>query len=119
MRNNQPNVTQGGRAPNQGGGGAPAPPAPNATVPPVNGGLTATGQAWTGGSRDPALQALVTGPRTPMCICSDNLNHHVWSRCEKGIDEEWRIKLNDTLPLSTCELIIHDGLKDIGVDSVF
>ena len=29
------------------------------------------------------------------------------------------MKLSNTLPLSTCEPIIHDGLKDVGVDSVF
>ena len=84
---------------------------------PVNGGVTAGGQVWTGGSRDPANRA--TGPRTPMCCRAENINHRVWARCEKGVDEAWQLKLSNTLPLSTCEPIIHDGLKDVGVDAVF
>ena len=86
---------------------------------PVNGGVMASGQVWTGGSGDPAARALITGPRTPMCCRSDTINHRVWTRCEKGVDEAWQVKLSNTLPLSTCEPIIHDGLKDVGVDSVF
>ena len=64
-------------------------------------------------------RALITGPRSPMCIRSDSLNYRVWARCEKGVQEGWQIKLNSTLPLSTCEPVVHDGLKDVGVDSVF
>ena len=97
---------------------AAAPNQANVAAPnPVNGGVTAGGQVWTGGSRDPANRA--TGPRTPMCCRAENINHRVWARCEKGVDEAWQLKLSNTLPLSTCEPIIHDGLKDVGVDSVF
>ena len=116
---------QGGGGPNPGGGANVAPNAavvaPNAAVviPPVNGGVTATGQAWTGGSRDPVERALITNPRSPLCIRSDSLNYRVWARCEKGVEEGWMIKLNNTLPLTTCEPIIHDGLKDVSADSVF
>ena len=93
--------------------------APVNVIAPVNGGVTTSGLAWTGGSRDPAIRALLNGPRTPMCCRSDTINRHVWTRCEKGVDDEWKIKLNNTLPLSTCEPIIHGGLQDVGVDSVF
>ena len=106
---NQANVAAGA-APNQA----------NVAAAPVNGGITATGQVWTGGSGDPAARALPNrGPRTPMCNRSDAINHRVWARCEKGVDEAWQVKLSNTLPLSTCEPIIHGGLKDVGVDSVF
>ena len=80
--------------PGGGGGGQNVPPvaAPNQAnvAVPVNGGTTAAGQVWTGGSRDPAARA--TGPRTPMCNRSDSINHRVWARCEKGVDEAWQVK---------------------------
>ena len=86
--------------PGGGGGGQNVPPvaAPNQAnvAVPVNGGITATGQVWTGRSGDPAAQALLTGPRTPMCCRSDSINHRVWTRCEKGVDESWQVKLSNT-----------------------
>ena len=83
-------------APNQ--ANVAAPNQANAAAP-VNGGVTASGQVWTGGSRDPANRA--TGPRTPMCCRSDTINHRVWTRCEKGVDEAWQLKLSNTCLLYT------------------
>lgn len=114
--NNQQN--QGGGLPPGGQPGGVVNVA-NVVAAPVNGGITLSGMVWTGGSRDPLVRALLNGPRSPYCCRSDSLNHKVWMRCEKGVDDEWQVKLNSTMPLSTCEPIIHDGLKDVGVDSVF
>ena len=115
-----------GQNPGSGVVSAPAPaaaPAANITAPvvtiPVNGGINAAGQVWTGGPRNPALRSLFTNARSPMCYRSTALNHRIWARCEKGVEDCWQIKLSNTLPLSTCEPIVHDGLKDVGVDAVF
>lgn len=111
---------------NVAGAAAAAPPnqgvvAPPNAVAPVNGGVTATGTIWTGGPADPALRALPRNqtPRSPLCCRSETTNRHVWNRCEKGVDEEWTIKMNNTTPLATCEPVIHGDLKNVGVDSVF
>ena len=118
MSINQQNVAGGGVFPNQGGGGAVPPPN---VVAPVNGGVTEIGTIWTGGPRDPALRALPRNktPRSPMCCRSKTINHRIWTRCEKEVDEVWKIKLNNTTPLATCEPVVHSDLKNVGVDSVF
>lgn len=101
---------------NQAGGGNNA---GNTVVVPKHGGLTTTGIAWTGGSRDPAIRVYLTSYRSPLCCRSDNLNFRVWTRCEEGVKDEWKIKLNGTIPMHTREPYIHRGLMDVGVDSVF
>ena len=70
MNNNQQNPGGGGGQ-NQGGGAQNVPPVavpnqPNVAVP-VNGGITATGLVWTGGSGDLVACALLNGPHSPMC----------------------------------------------------
>ena len=69
-------------------------------VPPVNGGVI-NNVAWTGGSRNPDLQ--LTYPKTPYCNHGDKIDHKVYSWCEKGVEDDWMIKLKMTMPLSTCE----------------
>lgn len=83
---------------------------------PQNGGVL-NGTPWTGGSRDPANQRIT--PLTPLCSRSDQIGYRVWNRCEKGVEDEWKIKLTNTIPLSTCEPVIQAGLENVGVDSVF
>lgn len=87
-----------------------------AVVMPLNGGIQ-NGTPWTGGSRDPARQR--DTPLTPLCSRSEQIGHRVWNRCERGVEDEWKIKLSNTIPLSTCEPIIQAGLANVGVDSVF
>ena len=43
----------------------------------------------------------------------------MWNRCERGVGDEWKIKLSNTIPLSTCEPVIQAGLENVGVDSIF
>jgi len=83
---------------------------------PFNGGIH-LGTPWTGGSRD--LDHQRDTSLTPLCSQSEAINHRVWTRCERGIEDEWKIKLYNTIPLSTCEPIIQVGLENVGIDSVF
>ena len=85
-------------------------------VPPVNGGVI-NNIAWTGGSRNPNLQ--LTYPKIPYCNRGEKMDHKVYSRCEKGVKDDWTIKLKMTMPLSTCEPQIRSGLEQVGVDSPF
>ena len=85
-------------------------------VPPVNGGVI-NNIVWTGGSRNPNLQ--LTYPKTRSCNRGEKMDHKVYSRCEKGVKDDWTIKLKMTMPLSTCEPQIRSGLEQVGVDSLF
>ena len=64
-----------------------------AVVMPLNGGIQ-NGTPWTGGSRDPARQR--DTPLTPLCSRSEQIGHRVWNRCERGVEDEWKIKLSQT-----------------------
>lgn len=96
--------------------GVAAPNAAVAVVMPQNGGIQ-NGIPWTGGSRDPGRRRIT--PLTPLCSRSENMGHRVWNRCERGVGDEWKIKLSNTIPLSTCEPVIQAGLENVGVDSIF
>ena len=85
-------------------------------APPVHGGVI-NNIAWTGGSRNPNLQ--VAYPKTRYCNRGEKMNHKVYSRCEKGVKDDWMIRLKMTMPLSTCEHQIRSGLEQVGVDSPF
>jgi len=85
-------------------------------VPPVTGGVI-NNVAWTGGSRDPNVR--MAYPKTPYCRRGEKVDHKVFSRCEKGVKEDWKIKLTSTIPLATCEPQIHSCLEQVGVDSPF
>jgi len=85
-------------------------------VPPVTGGVI-NNVAWTGGSRDPNVR--MAFPKTPYCRRGEKVDHKVFSRCEKGVKEDWKIKLTSTIPLATCEPQIQSCLQQVGVDSPF
>ena len=85
-------------------------------VPPVNGGVI-NNVAWTGGSRNPDLR--LNYPKTPYCSCGAKIDHKVYFRCEKGVKEDWKIKLKMTMLLSTCEPQFRSVLEQVGVDSLF
>jgi len=103
-------------AANQPNAGRFGPNVAAAVVKPLNGGIQ-NGTPWTGGSRDPDRRRDMS--LTPLCSCSEQIGYRVWTRCERGVEEEWKIKLTNTIPLLTCERIIQAGLENVGVDSVF
>ena len=86
-------------------------------VPPRNGGIDERNVPWTGGSPDPHLNRAYA--LTPYCNRDYKTNPKVFARCEKGISDDWKIKLKMPLPLMTCEPQIQRGLEQIGVDSTF
>ena len=78
----------GGDVPPNAGGGVPPNVAGTAVVPPpLNVSVALHGGVYlnlpcTGGSLDPALQALT--PCAPLCYRSEAINHQVWTQCERG-----------------------------------
>ena len=85
-------------------------------VPPRHGGVE-DNVPWTGGSPDPNLTR--DYPMTPYCYRDVKTKKSVFARCEKGIGDDWIIKLKLPMPLATCEPQIQRGLEQVGVDSIF